>query len=1132
VSVCPGCGEQLPGEFRFCPFCGVTLAEAAGPAPALQERKVVSVLFCDLVGFTAASEQTDPEDVQARLDPYHARVRAEIERFGGTVEKYVGDAVMAIFGIPAAHEDDAERAVRTGLRILDVIDELNAADPALELAVRIGVNTGEALVTLWARADTRQWMVSGDVTNTASRLQSAAPVGAAVVGEATFRQTRAIFEFEELPPVELRGKAERVPIWRALAARARFGSDLLRTDEAPFVGREVEQRLLQGLFDRCARDSSAHLVTLVGEPGVGKSRVVGEFFAHLEARPGTVTWRQGRCLPYGEGITFWALGEILKTHAGIYESDSAADAAAKLEAVLPDADDRPWLRARLLPLLGIESIPAEQQESFAAWRRFCESLASERPAVLVFEDLHWADDALLSFIEHVADWSQGVPLLLICTARPELFEQHPYFGADARNAQRINLAPLSDEETARLISALLERAALPAEMQRVLLERAGGNPLYAEEFVRLTDRDLLSGAIEDVPFPDSVQALIAARLDTLSPERKGLLQDAAVVGKVFWAGAVAEMGGRDPRDVELALHELARKELVRPARTSSMEGEAEHSFWHLLVQDVCYAQIPRAARASRHRAAAAWIERKAGERVEDLADVLAHHYLAALELARASGQEAETEEIEAGAIRYLALAGERALALDVASAEASLARALALAPAGHPQNGSLLERWAQAAQQQGRLQEARAALEETLAHYREHAEPPAAGRALTALSTVLLHLGDPRAEQAIAEALVLLEAQPPGPELVAAYAELAAMRVVFEACPEAIGAAEQALRLASGLGLAVPARALGYRGHARALLGEREGLDDMQRALALAVEQGDGRGAAILHNNLAFDAWPYDGPQAALERCREGIDFCERRGIAETALEIAGMSLTFLVETGRGERALAAAEPLVQQAEAAGVRRHGFEPRSVQLRLLAQRDEGRQSIAEAERLAASARETGEPQVLALAFASAAQLLAAHGRPQQAMALLCELERTPGIRGDPYYASLLPELVRCALTLEDPELGARLADGVEPRTPLHEHALRSCRAQLAEAAGHHGEAATRYAEAAERWRAFGNEPERAHALLGQGRCLTQLANPTADQSLRQARALFTDIGAQSGVAECDTLIVHGARSVRY
>jgi class 3 adenylate cyclase len=524
VATCPSCGKELPGEFPFCPFCGAPLAEVA-PTPGLEERKVVSVLFCDLVGFTAASEQQDPEDVRARIRPYHARLREEIERYGGTVEKFVGDAVMAVFGAPVAHEDDAERAVRAGLRILEAISELNEADPGLSLQVRIGINTGEAVVALSARPEQGEGIVTGDVVNTASRLQRAAPVNGIAVSEQTYRQTERVFSYEELAPVQVKGKAEPLAIWRPLEARSRFGTDIIRAHATPLVGRELEKPLLIGTLERSAQQRSCQLVTIVGEPGVGKSRLCAELFQYIEERPGLVRWRQGRCLPYGEGIAFWALGEIVKAECGILESDPPEQAASKLERALPaDDPDRAWLMARLAPLVGAGGEPAAQEESFTAWRRFLGSWAAERETVLVFEDLHWADAALLSFLEHLADWSEGVPLLLLCTARPELYERHASWAAGLRNATTINLPPLSDDETARLLSSLLERAVLPAETQQALLDRAGGNPLYAEEFVRLlADRELLAGTLEDVPLPDSVQALIAARLDTLSPERKSLL---------------------------------------------------------------------------------------------------------------------------------------------------------------------------------------------------------------------------------------------------------------------------------------------------------------------------------------------------------------------------------------------------------------------------------------------------------------------------------------------------------------------------------------------------------------------------------------------------------------------------------
>jgi class 3 adenylate cyclase/tetratricopeptide (TPR) repeat protein len=1122
VPTCPSCGKELPGEFPFCPFCAAPLTEQ--PAASVhEERKVVSVLFCDLVGFTAASEAADPEDVRARIRPYHARLRQDLERYGGTVEKFIGDAVMAVFGAPTAHEDDPERAVRAGLRILEAIEELNEADPALSLQVRIGIDTGEAVVALGARPEQGEGIVTGDVVNTASRLQGAAPVNGIACSEQTYRQTERVFDYETLEPVAVKGKAEPLALFRPLRPRARFGSDVTRTHTTPLVGRELEKTLLIGTFERSAQQRSCQLVTIVGEPGVGKSRLCTELFGYIEDRPGLVRWRQGRSLPYGEGIAFWALGEIVKAECGILESDSPEEVEAKLVATLPaDDPDLAWLKARLAPLVGAGGEPASQEESFTAWRRLLESWAAGRETVLVFEDLHWADAALLAFLEHLADWAQGVPFLLLCTARPELYEEHPHFGADARNAQRINLAPLTDEETARLLSSLLERAVLPADTQRALLERAGGNPLYAEEFVRLlADRNLLSGALVDIPFPDSVQALIAARLDTLSPERKQLLQDAAVVGSVFWTGALAELGSREPREVELALHELSRKELVRPARTSSMEGEQEYGFWHLLVRDVCYAQIPRSARAARHRSAADWIERKAGNRVEDLADVLAHHFLTALELAGAAGHAEESKELEAHAIRYLVLAGERALPLDVASAEAQLARALELAPAGHSQRAILLERWAKAAQQQGRLQEAKAALEEALALDRERGETIAAGRALTALNVVLRPLGDPGSGDAIAEAITLLEAEPPGGDLVAAYAELSGTRFVGSRYRDAIAPAEQALRIAAEIGLAEPARALGYRGAARANLGERDGLEDMRRALALAIEQGRGRDAAVLHNNLAGAIWAYEGPKAALAACQEGLDFCERRGIAEFTLGIAAMRLTFLAASDDPELVLVEAEPLVARLEATS---DVVEARSVQLRLLTQRGEhGPALVAAAEAIVATARESGESQLMSMAFAAAAELLLAQGRPEQARALLAELEHVSNIRADAYFAVHLPELVRTALTAKDRALAVRLADGVEPVTPLAEHALCACSAQLAEAAEEHAEGAALYAQAAERWREFGNVPERAYALLGQGRCLSALGDASVKGPLLEARELFASMGYKPALADTEALL---------
>ncbi|MGB2874912.1 MAG: adenylate/guanylate cyclase domain-containing protein [Gaiellaceae bacterium] len=1134
MATCPSCGKELPGEFPFCPFCAAPLKPP--PAPRLsEERKVVTVLFCDLVGFTARSDSADPEDVRARVRPYHQRLRTEIERYGGTVEKFVGDAVMAVFGAPLAHEDDAERAVRSGLRILEAIEELNEQQPGLELQVRVGINTGEAVVALGARPEEGEGIATGDVVNTASRLQSAAPVGGIAVGELTYRQTSEIFDYAELDPVSVKGKAAPLPLWQARAARARFGTDLTRTHTTPFVGRELELRLLQDTFQRALRDTSVQLVTIVGEPGVGKSRLVAEFFHYIDDRPELILWRQGRCLPYGEGISFWALGEIVKAQAGILESDSPEVAAGKLDAALPaEAEDRDWLRARLAPLVGAEGEPADREESFTAWRRFLESLAATGPAVLVFEDLHWADAALLDFLEHLADWSEGVPLFLACTARPELYERNAAWAGGKRNATTINLAPLSDEETARLVSVLLDTGVLPAEVQALVLERAGGNPLYAEEFVRmLKDRDLLvekgrtlalaEGA--EIPFPDSVQALIAARLDTLTLERKTLLQDAAVVGKVFWAGAAAELGGGERQEVLEALHELSRKELVRPARTSSMEAEAEYSFWHLLVRDVCYSQIPRAARADKHRRAAAWIERQAGERAEDLADVIAHHYVQALELAEVAG-EAFDGDLERQARRFLLLAGDRALALDVARAETSYARALELAAPGDSERAVILERWADAVQQGGRLLEAAAALEEAVAAFQERGERLAAGRALTKLANVLLNLGDPRGGETLAKALALLEAEGPGPELVAAYAHVAGMNFVHSRGRETIEAAERALSLAAELGLEPPPRALMARGGARCELGDAGGLEEMRRALELSIEGGHGRVAAVTHNNLSETLWLFEGPAAALAGFRAGIDFCERRGIAEFALAIGAETLFVLVALGEWEEALALAASLAREAEVSGATLVLLRARSAQAQLLALRGEAHEGAAHVDWLVATTREARDPQFVAIALNAAALGRLAMGEREEAKALLIELEATPNIRGGMYPARLAAN-VRSALACADLALANRLVDAVQQLTPLHEHALYAARAALTEAAGDHEQAIGLYAEAAERWEGFGDVPERAHALLGQGRCLLRLGRPEAQPVLREARDIFARLGARPLQKETEALLDRAA-----
>ena len=1073
------------------------------------------MLFCDLVGFTASSEAADPEDVRARLRPYHQRLREVVERFGGTAEKFVGDAIMAVFGAPVAHEDDAERAVRAGLRILEAIEELNAQDTTLALRVRVGINTGEAVVTLGAKPEEGEGFVTGDVVNTASRLQGAAPVNGVAVSEQTFRATERVFDYEPLDPVTVKGKSEPLPIYRPLAARARLGSDLTRTHAAPLVGRELERPLLIATFERAAQQQSCQLVTVVGEPGVGKSRLCMELFHYAEERAGLIRWRQGRCLPYGEGIAFWALGEIVKAECGILESDPPDEARAKLERALSeDIQDRPWLLARLGPLVGLSGEPAAEEESFTAWRRFLEQLAADEPAVFVFEDLHWGDPALLRFLEHLADWSEGVPLFVLCTARPELHEQHPGWAGGLRNATTINLAPLSDQETAQLVSVLLERAVLPPETHEQVLERAGGNPLYAEEFVRLlVDRGDVSEAVE---VPDSVQALIAARLDTLSADRKALLQDAAVVGKVFWAGVLTAMGDRDAGEVAQALHELARKELVRFSRTSSMEGETEYGFWHGLVGDVCYQQIPRAGRADRHRQAAMWIEQKAGERAEDLADVLAHHYMTALDLSRAAGL-ADDPQLQEKAVHYLGLAGERAFGLDVERAERSLERALELAPPGHTERPALLEQWGLVMRTRARPQEARDAFEEALASSRAAGDNLATGRLLGRLA---MTLDGPRAEEAMAESLELLEAEPPGPDLVEALQRLGSMRYVQQSFRKTIEAEERAIALAAQLGLPDNGIGLGDLGGARANLGDPAGLDDMRRAVSLLIANGEGRGAAAYQHNLALVTWLYKGPQAAFAIEQEALDLCRRHGVKDIAHTIEISWGAFLAELGRTEEALAENERAAALLPASSHQR--FSLRVEQIHLLTECGEHNHAP-DLNELVATFRESDDLVELTWAVWAASPYLVADGKREVAEELLIELDEMATARAQPVDTYCLTGLVRTAVALGRADLALRLVDSLEPYSPSHQACLASCHAQLAEAAGNRGEAATLYADAAKSWRDLGTVPECAYAVLGQGRCLSALGDPAAEYPLSEARDLFASMGYSPALAETQALL---------
>jgi len=810
VIVCPNCGHENEAAAKFCSQCATPLEARGGT-----ERKVVTVLFADLVGFTSKAERLDPEDVQAVLKPYHERLRYELERWGGTVEKFIGDAVMALFGAPTAGEDDPERAVRAALAIRDWIAEEG------KLQVRIAVNTGEALVNLGARPDAGEGMAAGDVVNTAARLQSAAPTNGILVGETTYRATSERIDYREHPAVEAKGKEEPIPVWEVGQARARFGVDLAPETRTPLIGRARELDQLVDALARVREQGSPELVTLVGVPGIGKSRLVGELFQSIE-RGGVLTyWRQGRSLPYGEGVSYWALAEMVKAQAGILETDSDEEVAAKLERTVQQLidEDAEWVLSHLRPLVGQGATAGSQEEAFAAWRRFFEALAEEHALVLVFEDIQWADDGLLDFMEHLADWVNDVPILILCTARRELLERRPAWGGGKANAATISLAPLTDAETAELIAALSERPLLEAETQSALLDRAGGNPLYAEQYVRmLAER----GSAEELP--ESVQGIIAARLDSLPPEEKALLQDASVAGKVFWLGALGA--------TERQLHALQQKEFVQRARRSSVEGETEYAFKHLLVRDVAYGQIPRSDRAEKHVRTAEWIESLG--RPDDHAEMLAHHYASALELARAAGQD--VEQLAPRARAAFREAGNRAATLHaLPAAERYYADALALTPSHGLERANLLFRHGQ--MRWYRTEEGGEEIQEARDGFLAAGDRERAAQAALFLAQVAWREGrrDGMREH-MDDASDLIAGLPPSQIQAAVLCEASRYEMLAES-DRAVELGREALRLADELGLDdIRAKALINVGTARVGAGDRDGFNDLERGIELAQQ--------------------------------------------------------------------------------------------------------------------------------------------------------------------------------------------------------------------------------------------------------------------------------------------------------
>jgi class 3 adenylate cyclase len=817
------------------------------------------VLFADLVGFTEQSEALDVEDVDAFLAPYHGMLRRVVERTGGIVSDFAGDGMMAVFGAPVAHEDDPERAVRAAVEIRDLVASTASEATTPGLHVRLGITTGEVLITLGPAGGVD---ATGDVVNTAARLEAAAPTDGVLVDEYTWRACGRAILFEQVQPVMAKGKAVPVAAWRAVAARSAVPEQ--SREYVSLVGRRSESAILCEVLERVCRERSTQLVSLIGEPGIGKTRLVEELHASLRRFPDPVIWRRGRSLAYGQGIALWGLGEIVKQEAGILDSDDAETAQRKLAEtvarVVPDEEGRPWVLRHLRPLIGVSAevgLGAESRlESFSAWRHFLEAIAERAPCALVFEDIHWADDVLIDFIDHLADRASGVPILILCTTRPELFERRPSWAGGKTNAHTISLQPLSDSEIGTLIERLLSTASVSDELRSKVTESIAGNPLYAQEFVRmLQDREaLVSDAgswtlrAGELGIPESIQGVIAARLDTLTPAEKSFIVDASVIGRTAWIGALCSLADRTPSQADEALHNLERKQLLRRVRHSSIHGETEFQFGHALTRDVAYAQIRRADRATKHERAAAWIDDVAGQR-EDKAELLASHYTQALELRQLLGDlsvdlrpKALTALIEAGrqaaqSSAHAAAARHYQGALGLVPEEdqtlrAGILRGIATAAINQSIVDRAVLREAVGAQVAIEDWEAAAELEWRSAYwYEQHAGSGDEAR------EHLDRAADYAAQGRLTTTACLIAAQQARRLNNAGHAS-----AVLELTERLIPEAERA-RLAAGHAILI-----GWRGLARFELGDESGLDDIRNAATTLAAQAHERTGPVYIN--------------------------------------------------------------------------------------------------------------------------------------------------------------------------------------------------------------------------------------------------------------------------------------------
>jgi adenylate cyclase len=911
---CPSCGAEAPADARFCVVCGSSLEQVARAAPAAavnvgakaaepEERRLVTVLFADLSGYTSVAERLDHETVKSLIEPCLTRLAGEVQRYAGRVDKFIGDSVMAVFGAPVTHEDDAERAVRAAMGMRDAMSELNGnigTELGFELGLRVGVNTGEVLAGRMGDAYT----VVGDTVNVAARLQSAAPMGGILVGKRTYASTSEAIHYRPLEPLSLKGKAAPVGAWEVTGLRTPVPRRERRGIRSPLVGRDDELSQLERIFARMGRNASPQLVMIIGQAGIGKTRLLREFEQRLERDNGSTRVLHGRCLAFGSTVAYWPVSEMLRGECEIVEGDTGTTAreklVASLEPLIADlegAEEAQRRLAMLMRLVGAEppaGHPQPEQDDeqssresfFGAVRATIEALAQGRPLVLAWEDIHWADEGTLDLIDYLSHWLR-MPVLQLCLARDELFERRPDWGSPRRSATVMFLEPLLPSEARELIGSLLQQSKPAADVLDALAERSGGNPLFAET---VAQRIVEEGGSSEAELPDTMHGLLAARLDALDSLERELVAHASVAGRTFWESVLWPVADAYGADLDAALQALREKDIIVPADLGPRGGEPELSFKHVLIRDVAYGMLPKAVRARKHAQVGAFIEQRAGDREEGVAALLAEHYRRAATLAAEVrlGKD-EIAPVRAKAVLFGETAGDASAALFAnLEALAHYEAAAAFAHAGEATRFRISEKGGDVALRLGRVETAIESWQPCLQHWREQGDLLHVAELHRKIGAALAHKGERKAAiEQYQQGINLIKDQPASLELVRLYEEAAWLYMHVGDNMLAIYASEKALRLAEELGeLAAASRAHGIFGRVFGRIGDIEkARENLERAVELAQDSDQIEtvlALLALGHHLEHSEGDYE---AAHMRYLEGLGLAERIGELPSQIE-------------------------------------------------------------------------------------------------------------------------------------------------------------------------------------------------------------------------------------------------------